>query len=56
MNSAVLVLTWNGGAEAIACLQRLHQIDPAPDLVMVVDNGSHDGTPDQIAALFPRSR
>ncbi len=53
MNSAVLVLTWNGGAEAIACLQRLHQIDPAPDLVMVVDNGSHDGTPDQIAALFP---
>ncbi len=53
MNSAVIVLTWNGGAEAIACLQRVHQLDPAPDIVLVVDNDSRDGTPDQIAALFP---
>ncbi|MDW8148892.1 MAG: glycosyltransferase [Roseiflexaceae bacterium] len=53
MRSAVLVLTWNGGAEAIACLQRVRQLDPAPDVVLVVDNDSHDGTPDQIAALFP---
>lgn len=53
MRSAVLVLTWNGGAEAIACLQRVHQLDPAPDIVLVVDNDSHDGTPEQIAALFP---
>ena len=53
MNSAVIVLTWNGGAEAIACLQRVHQLDPAPDIVLVVDNDSRDGTPDQVAALFP---
>jgi GT2 family glycosyltransferase len=53
MRSAVLVLTWNGGAEAIACLQQVRQLDPAPDMVVVVDNDSHDGTPDQIAALFP---
>jgi len=53
MNSAVIVLTWNGGAEAIACLQRVHQLDPAPDIVLVVDNDSQDGTPDQVAALFP---
>ena len=53
MNSAVIVLTWNGGAEAIACLQRVRQLDPAPDIVLVVDNDSRDGTPDQIAALFP---
>ncbi|MCS6842633.1 MAG: glycosyltransferase, partial [Roseiflexus sp.] len=53
MKSAVLVLTWNGGAEAIACLQRVRQLDPAPDVVLVVDNASRDGTPDQVAALFP---
>ncbi len=53
MSSAVLVLTWNGGAEAIACLQQVRQLDPAPDIVVVVDNDSHDGTPEQIAALFP---
>ncbi|WP_448542182.1 glycosyltransferase family 2 protein [Roseiflexus sp.] len=53
MNSAVIVLTWNGGAEAIACLQRVRQLDPAPNTVVVVDNDSQDGTPDQVAALFP---
>ncbi|MGQ9894342.1 MAG: glycosyltransferase family 2 protein, partial [Roseiflexus sp.] len=53
MNSAVIVLTWNGGAEAIACLQQVQRLDPAPDTVVVVDNGSHDGTPEQVAALFP---
>ncbi len=53
MSSAVVVLTWNGGAEAIACLQRVRQLNPAPDTVVVVDNDSQDGTPDQVAALFP---
>lgn len=53
MSSAVIVLTWNGGAEAIACLQRVRQLNPAPDMVLVVDNDSRDGTPDQIADLFP---
>lgn len=53
MRSAVIVLTWNGGAEAIACLHRVSQLNPAPDIVLAVDNDSHDGTPDQIAALFP---
>ena len=53
MNSAVIVLTWNGGAEAIACLRRVRQLDPAPDIVLVVDNDSQDGTPAQVAALFP---
>ncbi len=53
MRSAVLVLTWNGGADAIACLQRVRRLDPAPDIVLVVDNDSRDGTPEQVAALFP---
>lgn len=53
MSSAVIVLTWNGGTEAIACLQRVRQLNPAPDMVLVVDNDSRDGTPEQIAALFP---
>lgn len=53
MRSAVIVLTWNGGAEALRCLRALAALDPAPDAVLVVDNGSADGTPDRVAADFP---
>lgn len=54
MNSAVIVLTWNGGDEALACLGRLAALDPAPAAVLVVDNASADGTADRVAAAFPQ--
>jgi GT2 family glycosyltransferase len=53
MRSAVIVLTWNGGPAAISCLRALAALDPAPDQVLVVDNGSADGTPERVAAAFP---
>lgn len=53
MQSAVIVLTWNGGDEALACLERLAALDPAPAQVVVVDNASADGTAERVAARFP---
>lgn len=53
MSAAVIVLTWNGGAAALACLDSLVALDPAPDTVVVVDNGSADRTADRVAQRFP---
>ena len=53
MNSAVLVLTWNGGETALRCLHSLAALDPAPAEIVVVDNGSHDDTADRVATSFP---
>lgn len=53
MSGAVIVLTWNGGDSAIACLRSLAALDPAPERVVVVDNASVDGTADRVAAQLP---
>lgn len=53
MNSAIIVLTWNGGDAAMACLRSLAALDPAPERVVVVDNASADGTAERVAAQFP---
>lgn len=53
MSAAVVVLTWNGGDGAMACLAALAALDPAPAAVVVVDNASADGTADRVAERFP---
>jgi O-antigen biosynthesis protein len=55
MRIAVLVLSWNAADALLACLQALaQQQTPADELfVVVVDNGSDDGAPEQVAAQFP---
>ncbi|MFO7768648.1 MAG: glycosyltransferase family 2 protein [bacterium] len=50
---AVLIPTWNGWEDTRVCLETLRAADPAPGRVLVVDNGSEDGTPERIAASFP---
>lgn len=35
------------------CLRSLRALDPAPDHVLLVDNGSHDETPARVRAEFP---
>lgn len=52
---AVVILTWNGREDTLACLQSLEKAGhPRPgEAVAVVDNGSSDGTLEAVAARFP---
>lgn len=45
----VVVINWNGLADTLACLESLGAADPAPARIVVVDNGSTDGS---VEALF----
>ncbi len=51
---SIVIVTWNGRAYAIECLDSLRNSsrEIVPDIV-VVDNSSHDGTPEAIAEQFP---
>jgi len=49
---AVVVLNWNGWRDTIACLESLRHMDVVPRVV-VVDNGSTDGSQDRIRAEAP---
>jgi GT2 family glycosyltransferase len=40
----VVVVNWNGGAETLACLRSLVTAVPPPARIIVVDNGSRDGS------------
>lgn len=51
MRVAALVVAWNGECWIEGCLKSLVKQDPRP-LVVVIDNGSVDGTPEKIASFF----
>ncbi len=50
---AVVVLSWNGRADTLACLASLGAVDYPELAVIVVDNGSVDGTGEALVASFP---
>ncbi len=50
---AVLIPTWNGWEDTRLCLESIARLDPAPLRVMIVDNGSTDGTPDRVSSHWP---
>jgi len=50
---AVLILTWNRWDEVYACLQSFATLDYPNYHVIVVDNGSEDGTPAVVRRDFP---
>jgi GT2 family glycosyltransferase len=50
---AVVVVTWNSASEIEACLEAAFA--ESPQEVSVVDNGSHDGTPELVARRFPEA-
>ncbi len=53
MRIAVVVLTWNGREDTLACLRSVMALD-WPDLdVVVADNGSLDGTEEAVARAYP---
>ncbi|MBL8738009.1 MAG: glycosyltransferase family 2 protein [Planctomycetes bacterium] len=54
---SVVVLSWNTQALTLACLRALFGETPKHAReVIVVDNGSHDGSADAIATAFPQVR
>lgn len=46
----VAVITWNGLADTITCLESLRVAEPRPERTVVVDNGSTDNSAPAIAA------
>jgi len=53
----VIILTWNSRQHVAACVESLREAAPGyrGDLI-VIDNGSEDGTPDIVRRLAPASR
>lgn len=50
---AVVVLSWNGKFDTLQCLTSLAGAEYEPLEVIVVDNGSSDGSPEAVEAEFP---
>jgi GT2 family glycosyltransferase len=49
----IIVLNWNGKQDTLACLESLQQLSYPNSQVLVVDNGSSDGSAAAIRARFP---
>jgi GT2 family glycosyltransferase len=50
---AVVIVNWNGKQALMRCLESVHQIDYAPLEIIVVDNGSGDGSCAAVEAEYP---
>ncbi len=50
---AVVVLSWNGREDTLACLRSLAAVDYPELVTIVVDNGSTDGTSAAVRSEFP---
>ena len=55
-HASVIVLTWNGKDYIQECLTAVLAQEHVDFEVLVVDNGSSDGTPDLVAEQFPQVR
>lgn len=54
MKLCIVVLNWNGREDTLACLRSLSSVDaPAGTEVLVVDNGSTDGSEAAVREAFP---
>jgi len=51
---AVVILNWNGGDEILECLRSVFESKHAAIEVVIVDNGSVDGSTDAICGRFPQ--
>lgn len=52
---AVIIVNWNGGLYVLRCLESVKLVRPMVDHVVVVDNGSHDGSADACARYYPEA-
>ncbi len=49
----IVVLNWNGGEFTFPCVESVKQSDYRNWQLVIVDNGSIDGSPERITRLFP---
>jgi len=49
----VIILNWNNAADTLACLNSVFRSDYPNFHVLVVDNGSTDGSPEAVRAAYP---
>ncbi len=49
----VVILNWNNAPATLACLDSVAQVEYPNYRVLVVDNGSEDGSVDQIRTVWP---
>lgn len=52
----IVVLNWNRAEETLNCLESLGEADLGGAQVLVVDNGSRDGSVERIGRRFPRQK
>jgi len=52
----IVVLNWNGLADTLRCIESLERLDYANRRIVVVDNGSTDGSVERLRALGGRIR
>ena len=50
---SVVILNWNKADETLRCLDSLRQVQPAGVEIIVVDNGSEDGSAERIRSAYP---
>lgn len=53
---SIIVLNWNGRDDTLECLESLRALDYPRREVVVVDNGSEDGSVSSIGAAFPEAK
>jgi len=49
----IIILNWNGLDDTLKCLASVEKLDYQPRQVVIVDNGSSDGSPARLKASFP---
>jgi hypothetical protein len=53
--AGIVVINWNGARRSAACLRSLLELDGAEDaLIVLIDNGSSDGSAEWLGAGFPQ--
>jgi GT2 family glycosyltransferase len=53
---SAVVVNFNGGERVLQCLRALSTQDLPPGEIILVDNGSADGSPERVGEVFPAAR